>query len=682
MSARRGGGGGGGGNADSILRQGLRDLLARVERESDGGANGNARGGGGASGARNGSRGRDARGRNVSRDARPGGPGGAAGNSRLPQPGDWVCRGCQFSPNFARRGSCFRCKRPRSPRGGGRAAGGSGAANVNVARGPVGASGQRPLLGGRAGTASATGAARGQAEGPPSYRVPGASVAAAANAAASSGGNTWAGTVRGTATGGAATSPQLDKGSGRTPSGGGVSAGCIDEDGFQQVTRRGRKTSAAAAGDDSAQGGGRPTPTGAEDGCNGDHATGDTQAAEEGDGGEQPTAADLHQAWRDEIALIKKLRSQGVQDGHPAMRAAFEARDAAEHAWRSSKDPPPPAVRLGRAQAKLDRAIVLQSEAKQAILDEERGHRERMAALQATMDDCAERVALRRSQVQEIQAEVGAAGSQGAGVPRAQMEAIKLVHGTICDEVGPTLAALAEQVGTETPAWATLNSLLVKLASSKATLESAAAQPAARYHIGEEADKWESWTDWSESHDVQGQHWGQGDTGRDRDQHTDEAPNDDDHDESMGTGEWWDTPARRWGAASRWQSNGYGQWSRASWADQLEDEMGGDDDDVDGQPPTARRRLGGRTDNETPQPQPQTPHQPTPPAQQNSSAGEPSTSVAERQRKHSERVNHIVALAVEAGVTPLTSSGEELIMLGPEQLEEWVAECLPSALLC
>ncbi len=39
-------------------------------------------------------------------------------------------------------------------------------------------------------------------------------------------------------------------------------------------------------------------------------------------------------------------------------------------------------------------------------------------------------------------------------------------------------------------------------------------------------------------------------------------------------------------------------------------------------------------------------------------------------------------MAVEAGVTPLTKCGEDLIMLGPSQLEEWVAEHLPAALLC
>ncbi len=517
----------------------------------------------------------------------------------------------------------------------------------------------------------------------PSFRVPGASIAAAASAAANNGGSTWAGVARRAAPGSAAAPAPRVTGEGRT-SAGGDGTGCdVDDDGFQPVTRKGRRASvsAATAGDTAAPGDRRPTTTDATNDDDGGLTTEDAEVADDGEGDGQPTVADLQQAWRDEVTLIKRLRSQGVPDGHPAMRAACEARDAAEHAWRSSKDPAPQAVRLGRAQSKLDRALVLQSEARQAMVDEERGHRERMATLRETMDACTERVALRRRQVREIQAEVGAAGNKGVGVQRAQEEAIKLVHGTICDEVGPTLAALAEQVGTETPAWAALNTILVKLADSKATLESATTQQAARYDIGDGADQWEARTDWSESHDVQGQHWGRGDASRTLDQRTHAAPHDETHDESMGTDEWWDAPARRWGTSARWQSCGYGQWSRSSWADQLEEEMD-DHDDGDGQPPTARRRLGERMEGGAQQPQTQPPQQPLQPAPQPPVVGEPTISAADRQRKHTERVNHIVSLAVEAGVTPLTSSGEELLMLGPEQLEEWVAECLPSALLC
>ncbi len=508
--------------------------------------------------------------------------------------------------------------------------------------------------------------------------MPGASVAA--RAVAGSGGGTWANMVKGAASGSAVAPSQAGTGAGRTPTGGGGPASSADDDGFQQVTRKGRKVGATVAGDAGAQGSGRSATMDTPNADEGE-LTLDATEADDGDGDEQPTVADLQQAWHNEVALVRKLRGQGVQDGHPAMRAACEARDAAEHAWRSSKEPAPASVRLGRAQSKLDRAVVLQSEARQAMLDEEREHRERMATLQATMDECTERVAMRRRQLQDVQEEVGAGGTRGVGAQRAQMDAIKRVHGTICEEVGPTLAALAEQVGTETPAWATLNCLLGKLAETKATLENASTQPAAQYHIGDGADQWESWTDWSESHDVQGQHWGQGNSGHTQHTWADGTSHEEAHDESMGTGEWWDTPARRWGATTRWQSNGHGQWSRASWADQLEEEQDGIDEG-DGQPPTARRRLEERAEGGAQQSQQQQPQQPQPPASRGPSAGEPSAGAEERQRKHNERVNHIVALAVEAGVTPLTSSGEELLMLDAEQLEAWVAECLPSALLC
>ncbi len=539
------------------------------------------------------------------------------------------------------------------------------------------------MLGGRGGQAAAAAAAPGRAGEPPTYRVPGASVAATATAPANNGRTTWAGAARRAAPSGAAAPAQGTAGGGGTSSGGDGAGGGADDDGFQPVVRRGRRAgaNATAVGDTDARDDRRPSDNDGLGGGEGGRAEGGVDEADEGEDDGQPSVADLQQAWRDEVVLIRKLRGQGVQDGHPAMRAACEARDAAERAWRGSKQPAPQAVRLGRAQAKLDRAVVLQSEARQAILDEERAHRERLAALQETMDACTERVALRRRQVQEVQDEVGAAGRRGAGSQRAQEEAIKVVHGTICDDVGPSLAALAEQVGTETPAWAALNAVLAKLADSKATLENATARHATRFDIGDGTDQWEEGTEWSESHDVQGQRWGQGDADRALDRCDDDAPCDGADDDAMETDDWWGTPARRWGATARWQPSGHCSWTKSSWADQLEEE-GGAGGGGDGQPPTARRRLGERVGEETQQARPTPPPQPVQPAPQATPVANPSDDVAERQRKHTERVNHITALAVESGVTPLTSSGEELFMLGPEQLEEWVAACLPSALLC
>ncbi len=87
---------------------------------------------------------------------------------------------------------------------------------------------------------------------------------------------------------------------------------------------------------------------------------------DEEDGPQAPTPSALHRAWQDEVAVVRQLKSQGLAPEHPAMRAAAEARDVAEKAWRDAKDPVPASVRLARAQAKLDRAIELQGESHRA----------------------------------------------------------------------------------------------------------------------------------------------------------------------------------------------------------------------------------------------------------------------------------------------------------------------------
>ncbi len=154
-------------------------------------------------------------------------------------------------------------------------------------------------------------------------------------------------------------------------------------------------------------------------------------------------------------------------------------------------------------------------------------------------------------------------------------------------------------------------------------------------------------------------------------------------DQSMGTDNWWDTPAHRWGEGARWQPCGHGKWSRSSWADQLErehDERDGDDEG-DCQPAAARRRLddkgAGQQREGVPQPQQHT-------QQQAGATGAhtDSSDPEEQKRLHNARLNSIISMAVDAGVTPLTQCGEDLHLLDPHQLDAWVAENLPAALLC
>jgi hypothetical protein len=150
---------------------------------------------------------------------------------------------------------------------------------------------------------------------------------------------------------------------------------------------------------------------------------------------------------------------------------------------------------------------------------------------------------------------------------------------------------------------------------------------------------------------------------------------DDDHDDScdqsMGTGDWWDGPARRWGDGARWQPSGHGKWRRASWAEQTEEEGRQGSEDGDGPPAAARRRLGAA------------------PAEQHCAGardGETAAGAAVQKddpeaskRQHAQRLDQIIRMAVEAGVNPLSQYGEDLHLLDPHQLDAWVAECLPSA---
>ncbi len=423
---------------------------------------------------------------------------------------------------------------------------------------------------------------------------------------------------------------------------------------------------------------------------------------DEGDLGAQPSSEELQQAWLEEVAFVKRLRQQGVQGTHPAMLAACEARDAAERAWRGSKEPAPAAVRLGRAQQKLDRAITLQAEARRAIADAEKAHRERLAVLQSTMDDCTERVRLRREQLREVQVEVGA-GSTGVGDGHhtRQREAIRKVHNSICADIGPTIAALVEQLDTGAPAWAALNGVLGKLSASKEALEVACEQRTApQYDIGDgDQDRCESWSEWSESHDMQGGAWGgrrdgracddggarvdgwDGAGARADDDADDDANGMQDHPMETEAEDWWS--AHRWSGGTRWQPCGHGKWSRSSWADQLEHERDARDadDGGDGLPAAARRRLedrgNGHQGEESSQALQHAPHQGGAAAAQGGDGDQ-----EEQKRRHNARINTIISMAIDAGVTPLTQSGEELQLLDPRQLDEWVSAHLPSALLC
>ncbi len=657
--------GSGGGDPELSLRQGLRELLDKIDRQS----------GGDTDGARGRSLGRQQGSRGTTAQRTRGGSGGAAlGGERRPQMGDWSCQKCGFQPNFSRRRNCFGCGRPRSPRGDG--GGGTRGSGGGLSSGPIGAGGLRPLLGRGLGSANGATAARGEQQSP-TFRVPGSSVAARAAATAPAGGGN--GNASNNSTGIVGTqgrAPQRGGGGAANGAQSTVNAGAmVDEDGFRMVPPRRGWRNARMEAKREADGG----PTDVDDEMDGgaggaagkdpaDDADDDHDDADE----TKPTTAQLHQAWHDEMGVVKRLRQQGLAADHPAMEAACKARDDAERAWRDTKDPTPPSLRLSRAQAKLDRAISMQAESRQAITDLEKSHQAQLAVLQARHDENTERVTMRRRQLEDVQDEVGSGGT-GNKARAAQGDAVRQVHKAICSTVAPTITALIEQLDTSTPAWTALNGLLGTLADSKLLLEKAipAAAAVQNFDIGDGEGTGTNGRDheecggseWSESHELRdegagaghheaGEHDGPEAASRGRSWR---------RDDDMDTTEWW---GGDWGAGVRWEACGHGKWARTRWADSWEAEHK-DGGAEDSQPPAARRRL-----------EPAAPGATT--MEEGATAADDGTGATDcRRQQHAERVQRIVLAAINAGVQPVTAAGDELIMLDSDQLDAWAAENLP-----
>ncbi len=312
----------------------------------------------------------------------------------------------------------------------------------------------------------------------------------------------------------------------------------------------------------------------------------------------------------------------------------------------------------------------------------EKAHRAQLAELQARLDEDSARVRHRRQQLREVQAEIAAEG--GKGETRAwQGAAVQQVHSALCGTVAPTIAALVEQLDSSTPAWGVLNGLLGTLSSSKALLEQAIEErPATRtFDIGDAAGGQEEWdhdggsdSEWSESHELrssdarpQGQRSDGGGRSEPWAGRADSRGDGGEESQAMDTEDWWEGSRDSWHAGVRWEACGHGKWERArsSWADAWECERA--QDDAAGQPAAARRRL-----------EPTLQAVPAGAAADSGAQGEEAANVLQKQRQHNERVQRIVEAAIEAGVQPLTASGEELVVLDSNQLAAWAEENLPS----
>ncbi len=655
-----------------------------------------------------------------------GGGGGAqrranGGGSGAPQAreGDWQCSRCNFAANFARRQRCYECGAPRAVHG---------TRGAGLTTGPVGAGGLRPQL---AWGPERTGR---KLEEAPTYRVPGASAAAAprpvpAAAAAPEKRGDAAHATTGTSP------PAVDgggKGGGRRPPAGARDNAepVVDEEGFQRVAsrtaRRNRgapaangapqqRSPAADASTDprgrapwthGASGTGQPT-AGAVDADADDDDVHLDQAA---DGDDDP--ATLRRKLDEEEATVKILTREGMSADHPTMRAAVAARDAALQAWRGARRPHPVARRMGWAQRRLDKAMYQRDRLRDELHDFDQETKERRNKIIARVDLAMERVRKHREELESLQEE---ASAELHSTRRPDGGLFAKLAGGMRNTVAPNVATLAALLPEGSEASNQVAQLMAHLEGMQHELERHATEEGKEgdceeYDIADGGDD-DGWRDddyaWSESHEI-------------------DAPPGDDRMQDVGGGDADD--------AWRWQPKGHGRWNKAG--PQAGREVGagngGDphtataaaatgtataataaapscDPSVNGSgtkqggvgsgkgahvttPPRAAAAPPAATEDERPHK-----HRKGQAAEDSLDAKNAAmaTGLMQEQRAaaaagawgseeavqaagqlHARHVSKVVAAAIAQNIQPLTDDGDDLIMLGPQELAEWAAKHL------
>ncbi len=452
--------------------------------------------------------------------------------------GDWRCGQCNFAANFARRKWCFECSAPRTPQA---------ARSGSLSSGPVGAGGLRPQL--------AWGTQRlGRAADPaPSYRVPGASVAAAAQSAggAAQPGGAMRQPPR-TAAGGGATplaaaarsdvDMAVDDGVGSPgatvrsapPAETKDDGDGVDADGFRLVASRASRgqrgadaggqagaaaatAAAAAAGFDAktaspgppaASGARPPVQPGAGPATR--EAWGDCEAEDEDhiDEAEDDPAA-LKQKLDAEEATVRLLVREGMADEHPAMRAAVAAKETALRAWQAARRPHPIGRRMGWAQRRLDRASKSRDKIREELAQFDDEVQQQRAKLLERLAQAQDKVSRLGTEMEDLQLE---ASAELVGPRRGDSGVCARVAGGMREKVAPSVAALAAAMPADSEAARHVALLMAQLEAMQKDLESHASAVEGHgahqsFVIADDGDGGDDGgsdggSAWSESHDL------------------------------------------------------------------------------------------------------------------------------------------------------------------------------------
>ncbi len=693
-----GGGRGGGASSNGDIAQVLQALQLQNKQQQQllnalqrgGGADGAGKGGGQSKG------------------------GGKGAGARLapPRDGDWGCPRCSFYPNFAGRARCFECGAARPPSS-------SASRGGSLTTGPVGAGGLRPQL--------AWGGARlGTAERAPTHRVPGTSAAAPPRTFGASAGTATAMPTKPAAQaaggGGATAAPRGQA----VASGGGARAttAVADADGFVEVVgRNARRAKARMEGEDAAptrhaaaEAATAPAATGGgthatatctdadDDGWQMDWEEEEAQEGADQQGGEEQDSAALKLRLDKENSAVKALAREGLGDAHPAMVAAVAARDAADAAWRSARTPHPVARRMGWAQRRLDKAMRARDKIRDELDDFDTATREKRAAIVDRLGLAVDRVSRQREALEALQEEAA------VDVPNnrrnsAAADVCAQLAGGMRMELAPTVEALAAEIPEGSAAHAHLSIVIAKLEGMQGRLEQAASAADGHQRCNFSDADAPSEAEWSESHELEGAHgdgteaakgghqWMAKGHGRWRK----EADGSTQH---QGKGENINSAVRPSNAAQPAEDGSHvpggtatsppaptqeGTAVAANPCDAGPTGGGteqGEDDSGECQPPANKSRKG---------------QDPADSAEAHVAAQDAARArqLMESQRAtaaagaygsqaaiqaagqvHARNVAQVVAAAIDQGVQPITEAGEELIMLGPQELEEWTSKHL------
>ncbi len=563
MLRRGGGGGGGGGKGSGGNAAAARQLLLSIFDEAVA-----------------------ERGQPLRRSLGFGKGGGKQGSGSRPRDGEWPCQ-CGFATNRPHRMACYVCGRSRDVAEVGRAAQPSGGGGRQTAkgkgqgsakahtvgggdrfeRGPVGADGRRPLLGGRgrdplagpAGGEHGKGCANGYAwdgKGPRDSALLGHAVGLANGA-------------RGTGTkGGTKASTGSDgKAGGKAPqagdSGGARCAwtrppAVLDEEGYELVQPR--RIRADKSGPMGGGGGATPAPGGADVGgatevearrrwsdedsededwagdgdCDDDCGGGD----EDGYGDETPDPRQLRATYEEYARAVRDMERKGSYG--PAVDTLRQARDAAEGAWRQAKSPAPLPRRLEWAETKLRKA---QSALTRVRLELDRFDEEtdrRRADLLARIQEAEGWYSWRQRQLDDIHDEAAErAPGRRCGGPSS--DGANEVRESLRGHVLPEMQAILEEVQEGSAVHERLALLVAGLADAEAKLGAAREEDGPPHY-----DIWDG-----DSHD---EGWQEG--------HHSTTEGTGGREQDRGSGD--DNGNAR--PAAEWRSEGPGRWSRADAA--------------------------------------------------------------------------------------------------------------------